>query len=193
MMHQETGEGRRRQARRAFIVDRPVQFSIIFSVWGAMVCTGVLVLAAWFLLPAEEAFETLSGAETREMVLKLTGAFFGLIFSAAGIAIVIISHRVAGPARVIAHALRSFRHGDYLVRTKLRSKDYLQDVAAAAGELGDHLREEELWRSELVNELRELSEQGDLEGVRELVGAYADRFLSQGARMEEDEEVFSVA
>jgi len=159
--------------RKTYIVDKPYQYGMIFTLLGAMMVTAFLIVSSYFVLPAAEIFEQLSGEQIRDIILKLNGSFFGITLTVAGMIMLLLSHRVAGPAMVLKRAVRGFLRHDYSERTKLRKKDYLQDLSALLSELGQHLELQDSARQDFVAAMQSSLDQQDLEGARSTLAEFA--------------------
>ena len=149
--------------RRKYIVDPKLQFAVLSHVAGVILAVGAIYLAALLLLPEDP--EPVPGPEVRDMLIDMNFMY------AATAAIVIVAlalaltHRIAGPMRVLENALRAIRRGDFSQRTKLRRKDYLHSLADEVQELSSDLQQ----RHQDLEALEACLAEKDLEGAKEIV------------------------
>lgn len=154
-MASQTPQSGGRFKRWRFIVDAKMQYSVLYLVIGVSALTAFIFVAAAIALPAADSSASLTPSEMSSLLLQL-GAVY-VFFSVASLAWITIrlTHRVAGPAQVLERALRAMSRGDFGQRTKLRSKDYLQELAQAAGEHAAHLRARREQRLAMYDELQQ--------------------------------------
>ncbi len=172
-MSQGKGRGKRNYRRRNFIVDKPLQYSIMFTALAAFVLVSLVFIGGHFALPTEEVFDAFTGEQTRRMILTLNTSFFALTFVTLGIILVILSHRVAGPAMVFDKAMRGMLKGKFKERTKIREKDYLQGLSDVLGELQDHMKVDHERRHEFLRNLHQALESKDLTMASRLLDQYS--------------------
>ncbi len=154
-----------RQRRRQWIVDRPGQLPAIFATGGLLVALVLVQAGSHWILGEGRSGAEQSSAELGQLALWFNfGYFIFLLFAMVGV-VVVITHRYAGPARVIEHALDAFRAGEYAPRLALRERDQLKGLAAAASRLGQHLRKQELARNVAATQLEARLRNGDLQGA----------------------------
>ncbi|MBL8694418.1 MAG: hypothetical protein JNJ88_10015 [Planctomycetes bacterium] len=154
-MASQTPQGAGRFKRWRFIVDAKMQYSVLYLVIGVSALTAFTFVAAAIALPAADSSASLTPSEMSSLLLQL-GAVY-VFFSVASLAWITIrlTHRVAGPAQVLERALRAMTQGDFGQRTKLRAKDYLQDLSQAVGEHAAHLRARREERLAMYDELQQ--------------------------------------
>ena len=120
--------------RRLYIVDLPLQlrltkpfagFALLALVLG---CADVYVMAAL----AEASTAVLSENSSQRIAIWGYGtlsivANFALFFLVA----LLYSHRLAGPQVKLLKTLKQLQHGELSLQVKLRSNDYLREIASA--------------------------------------------------------------
>jgi methyl-accepting chemotaxis protein len=131
--------------RRQVLVDRRFQlkYAVGLALGGASLCAA-FGGAVWLALHqaretlGPEAQATLQGTETTVLVLTAFMALvMALVLSLIGL---LVSHRVAGPMRVLRGQLRHLAEGGFPRWRPLRSHDELRDVFAEFHATVDALR-----------------------------------------------------
>ena len=84
-----------------------------------------------------------------------------------GAVAVFLSHRIAGPARIIERALRGLLRGDRDQRITLRPSDSLQSLATSVNELSNQLHEQATHRAKLIQEIDAHLETDNVAAARE--------------------------
>jgi len=121
--------------RRQVLVDRRFQlkYAVGLALGGASLCAA-FGGAVWLALHqaretlGPESQATLQGTETTVLVLTV---FMALVMSAVlSLVGLLVSHRVAGPMRVLRGQLRRLAEGGFPRWRPLRSHDELRDVFA---------------------------------------------------------------
>ena len=134
--------------RRQVLVDRRFQlkYAVGLALGGASLCAA-FGGAVWLALHqaretlGPESQATLQGTETTVLVLTAFMALvMGLVLSLVGL---LVTHRVAGPMRVLRTQLRRLAEGVYPRWRPLRSHDELRDVFAEFHATVDALRRRE--------------------------------------------------
>jgi signal transduction histidine kinase len=118
--------------RRAYLVDPPFQLKLVFLVmaWGAVLAVAVGLMGYEVQQRALEAVrETAQRAaiarSSRQMLAALGGmSAFSLLL--LGLVSLLISHRVAGPLRVLSYFLELLAEGRYPPPRALRRHDELK-------------------------------------------------------------------
>ncbi len=164
--------------RRNYLVDKPLQYSIMFTALAALVMVAFLFLGAHFVLPTEEVFDSFTGEQTRSIILTLNAAFFALTFITLGIIMVVLSHRVAGPAMVFERALRGFMKGDLSFRTTIREKDYLKSLSKVLCEFRDHLKDSSERQNSFMEELEQALTAKDVTKAQRLLKSFIESIPS---------------
>ena len=134
--------------RRQVLVDRRFQlkYAVGLALGGASLCAA-FGGAVWLALHqaretlGPESQSTLQGTETTVLVLTV---FMALVMSAVMALVgLLVSHRVAGPMRVLRGQLRRLAEGGFPRWRPLRSHDELRDVFAEFHATVDALRRRE--------------------------------------------------
>jgi methyl-accepting chemotaxis protein len=134
--------------RRQVLVDRRFQlkYAVGLAIGGASLCAA-FGGAVWLALHqareslGPESQATLQGTETTVLVLSAFMALvMALVLSLVGL---LVSHRVAGPMRVLRGQLRQLAEGRFPRWRPLRSHDELRDVFAEFHATVDTLRRRE--------------------------------------------------
>lgn len=168
-MSDQPSESRPHFKREWYFVDAGVQLRLVLPLLAVLVVVALAYAAAIYLLPGPDAIETMTAEETRRLFLRANGVYFAVAVGALGAVAVFLSHRVAGPARVIERAVRGLRDGDYDDRLALRRGDSLKSLATAVRELRDQLREREEQRRKLGREIAARLDANDVRTARELL------------------------
>ena len=156
---------RRSFRRLSYLVNNRMQLTMAFYMLAVMVGVAGLYLAALFLLPGQGTIEQLNAQETREVMLRANLIYFVLAACILFTVIILVSHRVAGPAFVVERALKGINAGDLEQRLSLRKRDYLKSMANEVNTLAQSLRE----RQELLGDLDRCLQEQDVPAARELV------------------------
>jgi methyl-accepting chemotaxis protein len=155
--------------RGTYIVDRELQFAFVFHFVAALALMGALYVAAVYLLPNAVVLEELGADEMRAYLLRSNLVYFVLATALLCGLSILLTHRVAGPARVIEHAVDGIRDGDFSRRLTLRKRDYLKGLAASVAQLSAHVRKREGERLALLRSIDRCLEENDLPAARELL------------------------
>ncbi len=151
--------------RRTYLVDRRFQGGFTLQLLTALAGVGLLYVLAVVLLPGPKALEQLDAAETRSLLLRANLIYFGLAASILAVLSLLLTHRIAGPAKLLERAVRGIRHRDYGQRLSLRRRDYFQDLASELA----LLRAEIVAERAAVRDLAQALAENDLDGVREIL------------------------
>lgn len=162
-MSEERQERPRSHRRRQLVVDKRLQFSIMFTVVGGIATICLIFLSVNFVLPQQEALEALGGEGVHTLIVRLIVGFFLSSALTLGSLLLIVSHRVAGPAMVFERALRAFSRGSYDARVKTRRRDYLKNVSDAMQDLKDQLIQDRAHRASCLDQLQAAMESRDEE------------------------------
>jgi methyl-accepting chemotaxis protein len=149
-----------KRLRRTYVIDRKLQLSVAAHLLGALAGIAALYVVGVFLLAGGAGSEGLTAGE----VLRANLIYFVLAAAILGVVVILITHRIAGPALVIERAVRGMKTGDHSLRLELRKRDYLKPLAAAVAEL----REELDRRAQAATELKAALDRGDLDAARGL-------------------------
>jgi hypothetical protein len=119
--------------------------------------------------------------EDRWRIVLVAVALAGVLLCLLGAAVV-ITHRIAGPAFVIARTCRQVGEGNLERPRSLRSRDLLVDLADEVAEMVDALRDRELREREIVlraaTALRELGDGAAASELERLASEKAARLRS---------------
>lgn len=99
------------------------------------------------------------GRQDDPALMKLMSAMSGFIIlfcALMGVIAIFRTHRVAGAAYRLERCIRSMTDGNLDLKIALRSKDYLQNLADALGELQDRMKAEAALRAQLSQSLAEV-------------------------------------
>lgn len=157
------------QARRNYIVDREFQLGVATAGATVVVVFGLLLAGAIFLLPNDGFLDGLRGDQVKSLLVGTHAAYYLLVAGWIVVGMILVTHRVAGPAMVLQRAVEAFKDGNYDARLNLRKRDYLKTLARSMGDLGAELER----RDEAHERLRAAAiaavESGDLDLLREEV------------------------
>jgi hypothetical protein len=171
--HQSTAGGlpapRSHQKRRNYLVDKRFQLTVALAGVMAVGIGLIIGLGALFLLPSAADLEMVSGQSLRILVIGVTVGHFVLVAGAVAIVAIVITHRVAGPAEVLRNAIEGMANGRYDLRSSIRGKDYLQDVAVAVQSLKERLGTRQELDDRLAAELEQALADEDHSQVRAVV------------------------
>jgi len=151
--------------RRTYLVDGRFQGRITLQLLSVLAGTALLYTLAVVLIPGTGALEQLDAAETRSLLLKANLIYFGLAASILAVLTLLLTHRIAGPARIIERAVRGIRARDYSHRLSLRRHDYLKSLAAEIA----MLRAEVVAERAAVSDLTRCLAENDVDGAREIL------------------------
>ena len=164
-MSESKPKERRSFRRLSYLVDNRMQLTMAFYMLAVLVGVAGLYLAALFLLPGQGTIEQLNAQETREVMLRANLIYFVLAACILFTVIILVSHRVAGPAFVVERALKGINTGNLDQRLSLRKRDYLKTMAAEVNTLAQSLRDQQ----ELLQDLDRCLGEKDVSAARELV------------------------
>lgn len=154
--------------RRKILVDPKLQLAVASHVAGVVVAVGAIYVGALLILP-EQDYKPVPGREVRDLLIRMNLMYAGLAaFLMVALALV-LTHRIAGPMRVLEAALRGIREGDYGRRMTLRKRDYLHTLAAEVQALAKHVEEGERERAATLRVLESCLRENDVDGAREIV------------------------
>jgi hypothetical protein len=163
-----------KRRRTHWIVDPAAQLGAVFTVVGigaTFLFFGV-VIRFWNL---RDGSIGLDSERASALALVADALFITFALVAVGVYVVWLTHRFVGPARVIRTALEGMAAGDHGRRLTLRKRDFLKDVAAAAGTVSVRMRSERDTTSALVDAIGPALEQGDVEAARAALRAFERR------------------
>ncbi len=152
-------------SRRTYLVDGRFQGRITLQLLSVLAGMGLLYVLAVLLIPGPGALEALDAAETRSLLLKANLIYFALAASILSVLSLLLTHRIAGPVRVMERAVRGMRSRDYSHRLSLRRHDYLKSLAAEIA----LLRAEIVAERAAVGDLARCLAENDVDGAREIL------------------------
>ncbi len=164
-----------RVMRKQRLLNVSLQLSIPLAMCGTLLfLTAVFVASfAWF-------GDDVIGEDSRgfqRLALVVTGAYLLVSLVATFAVGVLVTHRIAGPIRVIQSALGGMRVGDFGRRLVLRRRDHLQPLALEFSALREELLTERAGRFAALDRLETALARGDLDhalGItRSLLGELA--------------------
>jgi hypothetical protein len=163
-----------KRSLRNYLIDAPMQLR--FASYLVLVASVLALLLGWQLWTAfreanrllalgdsgaDEAIAALVAREDRTRMLWLGGAFGGLVVCLMGFGLV-VTHRVAGPALVIARTCRQVGQGLLRRPRPLRQGDLLVALSRDVAGMVDAVRaREEAERTALVEAAAQLSRGAD--------------------------------
>jgi methyl-accepting chemotaxis protein len=157
------------QPRKQFLVEPSIQMPLMVSVLGTVVAFSALYLATILILGADgSTLDDPSSRAATRLGVAVTGAYFLLVLVAVAVVVIRMTHRFAGPARVLERAVRAMLEGDFGQRMAVRSKDMLRSLSAALLEVQTRWSREREQLAEFRGRLAEALEKGDLEAARAL-------------------------
>lgn len=174
--------GGRAYKRRQYMVDLPLQLSYVGVYLSTLVLlvVGFIALNYVFSSVYQRALKIqthgLQGLDASpELVLfgLVNFVFVMLLLIGAAVYAIVHSHRVAGPAYRLRMALRQVQGRDYDHYVRLRSKDFLKDLAEQVNQLNQALKAKDLVVAEAVMRLDE--------AAREAPPALAERLQEVAA------------
>jgi methyl-accepting chemotaxis protein len=176
----EPQEPVRHRRRRTLIVDRSMQMGAVAAVAG--IGAGFVLL--WVISrmwSSSPRMGELTGDEASTLAMLADALYIALALAAVVIYVVWLTHRVAGPARVIRHALDGMVANDFGRRLTLRRKDFLKDVAASAANVAAKMRSDRDGVSTLIQELEGLLERSDAASALCVLHSFRDLHALGGA------------
>jgi type IV pilus assembly protein PilA len=168
-MSEHTKQERPFYKRRRYFVDARLQLALALPLLAVLVVVALAYVAAVYLLPGRIVLQTLTIEETRALFLRANLVYYAIGAALLVAVSIVVSHRIAGPARVIEHSVRALGGGDYGQRLSLRPSDSLRALADAVNELRQHLRDQDEQRAQLLRQLGERLEAEDLTAARALL------------------------
>lgn len=146
------------RGRRSIVVDPAMQWRAALGVGGVIALTLVLMSITRAAM-ASSSVDDPGGEKAAHLALVWNVVFVGFVLAAVVTFVLIYTHRVAGPARVLRHAIEGMCANDLDRRAVVRRGDYLRDLAASVTRLGRKMRRDrELQRIALDGVARALAE-----------------------------------
>ena len=155
--------------RRQLIVDTRMQFSVLFVVIGTLVLSAFLCVGASVMMPGPETTGVLTAQDVQDFALKVNAVYALFCLMSLGWVAVVMTHRIAGPARVLTTAVEAFARGDYKQRLTLRKGDYLKPLAAALRRHAESLEDSRERITATTTAMREAIQDGQSEQALEML------------------------
>jgi hypothetical protein len=155
--------------RKKHLLDAKWQLAIAFGAAALVLAVGLLYLISSSVLTPSDPLSSLSGRETARLALAVNAIYF---FSLAGLFFFValrITHKVTGPALVLARAVEGLREGDFEPRLALRHGDYLKSLAASIQRLSSELQRQRAAREQACLELERAIDRGDRHAAHQLL------------------------
>lgn len=130
--------------RMTYIIDKEFQYKYL-SLWlgitiGFVCIIFVTMYTTMHFINENTANVTIGNALTS--ILQYNAFFIICIAVFMGLYILLLSHRIAGPAYRLVRCLEQIKAGNLGMKVHLRKKDYLKNIAVAVNELIEYLLEQ---------------------------------------------------
>jgi HAMP domain-containing protein len=135
--------GKTKFCRRIYVIDREFQYRYM-TTWILMTLAFVAVNALvlyWGARTGERGMASEVVLEHLSFMMEAGSIFVICVTIFLGCLLLLLSHRIAGPAYRIRKCMSRLSKGDYSFDVRLRKRDYLKEVADAMNELIASLRE----------------------------------------------------
>ncbi|MEL6430963.1 MAG: hypothetical protein AAFZ87_15120 [Planctomycetota bacterium] len=142
MKHDPTANAPRPFTRKQKLIDRQWQLGLACGVTMLMLGSAALYMLGARLVHSDRVLNAIDPSMHGVIAVGFDVLFFLGVVAAVHHVIVSVTHAVVGPAYVLERGLRSLANQRYDARFKLRTRDYLRDVAQAAEELQVRLSEQ---------------------------------------------------
>jgi methyl-accepting chemotaxis protein len=179
-MTAEAVGGGRRDRRSKLLVDPMTQLGAVFGVVG-IAASFILVWIAARVFGGGAAAEELSSDAASRLAALAEALFVAIGVAVIAIYVIWLTHRFAGPARVLRDALARMAEGDFGGRLKLRPRDFMKDVAVEVARVGRSIRDDRRAALSAVDSAERALAAGDattaraiLKEFRELHGEWVD-------------------
>ncbi|MEL6715148.1 MAG: hypothetical protein AAFP86_15305, partial [Planctomycetota bacterium] len=150
MKHDPTENAPRPFTRKQKLIDRQWQLGLACGVTMLMLGSAALYMLGAKLVHSDRVLNVIGPSMHGVVAIGFDVLFFLAVVAAVHHVIVTVTHAVVGPAFVLERGLRSLADQRYDARFKLRTRDYLRDVALAAEALQTRLAEQaEIVRTEV--------------------------------------------
>ena len=124
-----------KRKRKQYLIDSSFQFQYMFT-WLIIMLLFIVVVIGGLILGLKMIYKSETyGLSEIAFMLKLDAVFIVFITIAIGIYLLLLSHRIAGPAYRLEKSIQQIIEGDYDFSVNLRQKDYLKNVADALNNL----------------------------------------------------------
>jgi prepilin-type N-terminal cleavage/methylation domain-containing protein len=168
-MSDDTKKRRTAVKRTHYFIDARLQLAMVLPLLAVLALVGLAYVAAIYLLPGEMVLQTMTSEETREMFRRANTTYFAIAAVLLTSVAIFLTHKIAGPARIIERTLRGLLRGERDQRIALRPDDSLQSLATAVNELSSQLQEQDARRAKLIQEIDSRLETNDVAAARELL------------------------
>lgn len=133
------------QRRHIYVIDKEFQYRFL-STWLVMTFGFILIIlavaiAGWNMLPKGGGASEVQKVELLGYLIQQNAWFIILLTFFLALYLLLLSHRVAGPAYRISRSIERMIAGDYDFAVILRKKDYMKDVAQGLNTLLKDLQE----------------------------------------------------
>ncbi len=155
--------------RTHYFIDARMQLALVLPLLAVLAIVGLAYVAAIYLLPGGVALQTLTAEETHQLFRRANTTYYAITVVMVGAVAIFLTHRIAGPARIIERALRDLLRGDRDQRIALRPDDSLQSLATTVNELSSQLQEQETRRAKLIQEIDSHLATDNVAAARELL------------------------
>jgi hypothetical protein len=159
-----------RRRRRIFILDPSMRWPALVAIGGISAAAGLLLWMRSVLFGESSA--NVSSDDLGRLALVWHGLYFVTALGAVVWYAVILSHRVAGPTRVIEHALEGILQNDFERRLTLRKKDQLKGIAAGVEQVARRIQFERDDLKAFVQELSACLAREDVAGARRALASF---------------------
>jgi hypothetical protein len=156
--------------RRSVLVDPSMQWAAALAVGGVVAGFLILFSVTRFLRWGSDAAD-LTGEEAAFAAILWNGLSIAFVVVAVMVFMVHLTHRVAGAARVLEHAIDGLVEGDLERRRTLRRKDYLQRLATGVGRLAEKMKGDDAHLRAALDRIESALRDGDVGKAREAIGA----------------------
>lgn len=157
--------------RRSIVVDPTMQWPAALAVGGVILGALVLMSIARYLQSGPDVAD-LSGEGAARLAVIWNAVFLVFVLAAVVTYVLILTHRVAGPARVLEEAIAGMAENDFERRIHLRRRDYLRRLAAGISDLSDKMRRDRDRQRNALDRIERDLKAGDAEAARKSLVSY---------------------
>lgn len=171
--------GTRSWKRRTYIIDPHFQYSFL-TTWVALtaVILGVIIMVLYW------GMTQMRGISSHEVILQrmselfqMNAVFVAILTGLLGLYMILLSHRIAGPAYRLRKCLQRVGRFDFDFHVELRQKDYLKNVAEELNSALADLRERRQRLGRLTEQLKALEGSAPAGEWRDRIGALTRDFF----------------
>lgn len=138
-MQEEPQPPMARSRRRSLVIDPSMQWTAALAV-GMVVETGLFMIVALRRLQLGSDDAAAAGGGLLRSPMLWTLLVLGVVLAAIVTLVLFLTHRVAGPARTLAHAVDGLCENDFSRRCRVRRHDHLQHLSLRVARLTNKLR-----------------------------------------------------